>query len=76
MQCPPADYAILAERGMRAALADVYEATPGTQIVGLPKSLDELSAQYWNLARFVTSAHGANPAYELEDYLQTRQAMK
>lgn len=74
MQCPPADYAMLAERGMRAALVDVYEATPSTQIVGVPKSLDELSAQYWNLARFVTSAHGANPAYELEDYLQTRQS--
>lgn len=73
LACPPVDSAMLAERGMRAALVDVYNATPGTHQAGEPKSLDQLSTQYWNLARFVTSAHGANAAYELEDYLQTRQ---
>jgi hypothetical protein len=73
--CPPSDSAIMAERGMRVALMDVYDSTTSTQVVGSePKSLDELGTQYWSSARFVTSAHGANPMYELEDYLQTRQS--
>lgn len=71
--CPPANFAILAERGMRAVLADVYDPKTNAQTAVELGGLDVLSTEYWRLARFVTSAHGANPEYELEDYLQTRQ---